>query len=263
MLNGCVPYGPCDTMRDTVEEMDRQIMPPDSETPRPVGTMVRLKSAQVSPEDVNVVDSRDSGGLFGKGNTVGALSNFKDETILMAECEDLARRVIREGGNYTMTSLAKEMGMTTHRLKTILASPQYRDIYAKTSEAFYGSIDEHIKDERMDSLIRSNAIQARGMTVLGEILDVVQKHTKDVLGGGVMPKATLIKAGVDAVAEARQTSAQMAGRATGQGASTINFNINGKHASLIQGALRESGVNLNDVLEGYIDAEVVPQDASK
>lgn len=233
-----------------------------SETPRPVGSSLTKFLPVTDKPPVDVTDTRDSGGLFGKGNTVGALSNYKDETILMAECEDLARRVIREGGNYTMTSLAKEVGVTTGRLKMILASPQYRDIYAKVSESFYGSIDDHIKDERMDSLIRSNAIQARGMTVLGEILDVVQKHTKDVISGGVMPKATLIKAGVDAVAEARQTSAQMAGRTTAQG-TTVNFNINGKHASLIQGALRESGVNLNDVLEGYIDAEVVPQDASK
>lgn len=207
-----------------------------------------------------IVDARTSAGHFAAGNTVGALSYQKDDTIVVAECEDIARRVMREGGAYTMTSLAREVGMTVGRLKSLMATPTYRAVAAKVSEEFWGSIDDHIKDERLDSLVRANAIQQRGLTVLGEILDVVKKHTTDVKGGNVMPKATLIKAGVDAVAEARQNANALREMARGSTGGTLNITLTGKHASLIGGALKESGVNLSDVLDGYLDAEVVKDD---
>jgi hypothetical protein len=204
--------------------------------------------------------NRDTGGLFVEGNKVGrggAQLRVKDETILAAEAEDVARRVIRDAGNVNITTLAAELGWTKERVRNFLATPQYKAIFAKVSEEFWGTIDDHIKDERLDSLTRTTALNARGLTLLGDIFDIVGIHIHTAKENGITPRATLVKAGVDAIAEARQMAAAARGEGKNAAAGTVNINITGKHASLIQGALAESGINISDVLDNYVDAEVV------
>jgi hypothetical protein len=204
---------------------------------------------------------RDAEGMFIEGNKIAlGAKREKDATLLAAEAEDLARRVLRDGGNITMLSLAKEIGWSSDRLRKFMTSPLYLGIQAKVNEEFYGSIDEHIKDERLDSITRVGAINARGYTLLGEIMDVVGNHAKSVVAGDIQPRATLIKAGVDAIAEARQAATMLHNRSRDESShGTTNIFVTGKHASLIQTTMKEAGINLADVLDGYVDAEIVDE----
>ena len=219
---------------------DRDALVPQ-ETPSPAPTM------------------HDEGGKFLPGNAASAshTRHAQSETITQAECEDVARRILREGGNTSVTTIARELGWSPRRVRALIESTQFKEISTRVGEEFWGSIDDHIKNERLDSMMRVNALTTRGMTVLGEILSLVQDHTVKVKTGTTLPRATLIKAGVDAIAEIRQTATQLGAKKTGADAPRTIINI--KHASLIQGAIKESGVNLSDVLDGYLDVEVVSE----
>lgn len=174
-------------------------------------------------------------------------------TILRARCDDVARRVVREGGHVSMTALAREVGTAVATLKRLMATPLYRETYNRVSDELLGTIDDRIADERLDTLARSDTLQKRALTVLSEALEIARGHMRSVRDQGVVPRPQLLKVAVDAAAEVRQVVGARAG-VDGR-TSQVNINITRNHATVIQGAFRESGVDLSDVLDGVF---VVP-----
>jgi len=167
-------------------------------------------------------------------------------TILRARCDDVARRVIREGGHVSMAALSREIGTTAPTLKRLMSSALYRETYNRVSDELLGTIDDRIADERLDTLVRSDTLQRRALTVLSEAMMIARGHMVAVAEGRVAARPQLLKVAVDAAAEVRQVVS--ARSAIGQTGSTVNVNITRNHATVIQGAFRESGVDLSDVL---------------
>jgi hypothetical protein len=169
-------------------------------------------------------------------------------TILRARCDDVARRVVREGGHVSMTALAREVGTTPPTLKRLMNTPLYRETYNRVSDELLGTIDDRIADERLDTLVRSDTLQRRALTVLSEAMMIARRHMADVGEGRVIARPGLLKVAVDAAAEVRQVVS--ARSAVGQTGSIVNVNITRNQATVIQGAFRESGIDLSDVLDG-------------
>jgi len=174
-------------------------------------------------------------------------------TILRARCDDVARRIVREGGHISMTTLAREVGTTPPTLKRLMNTPVYRETYNRVSDELLGTIDDRIADERLDTLARGDTLQRRALTVLSEAMMIARGHMAAVAEGRVIARPQLLKVAVDAAAEVRQVVS--ARSAVGQTGSTVNVNITKNQATVIQGAFRESGVDLSDVLDGVF---VVP-----
>jgi hypothetical protein len=182
-------------------------------------------------------------------------------TILAARCDDVARRIVREGGHISITTLAREVGTSPATLKRLMNTPRYRETYNRISDELLGTIDDRIADERLDTLVRSDTLQRRALTVLSEAMMIARGHMLAVAEGKVVARPQLLKVAVDAAAEVRQVvSARSAVGATG---STVNINITKNQATIIQGAIRESGIDLSDVLDGmftdkHIDSASTP-----
>jgi len=183
------------------------------------------------------------------------------DTIKLARCDDVARRILREGGHVSMAALAREMGTTAVTLKRLMATKLYRRVYDQVSDELLGTIDERIADERLDVLVRGDSLQRRAMTVLHEALELSRTHMANVRDAGAIPRPGLLKVAVDAAAEVRQIVS--ARNATGKdGGPTVNINITRNHATVIQGAFRESGVDLTDVLGDMFNTPAIPTTAT-
>jgi len=168
-------------------------------------------------------------------------------TILRARCDDVARRVVREGGHVSMAALAREVGTTPPTLKRLMATKVYRETYNQVSDELLGTIDDRIADERLDTLTRGDTLQRRALTVLSEAMMIARGHMVAVAEGRVVARPQLLKVAVDAAAEVRQVVSARSAVAGANGA-TVNVNITRNQATVIQGAFRESGVDLSDVL---------------
>jgi len=177
------------------------------------------------------------------------------DTILRARCDDLARRIIREGGHVSRAALAREIGCAPATLARLMATDIYRDTYNRVSDELLGTIDDRIADERLDTLVRSDSLQRRALTVLSEAMMIARHHMADVGAGKVVARPQLLKVAVDAAAEVRQVVTARSGVA-GNG-TTVNINVTRNQATIIQGAIRESGIDLSDVLDGVIIPAVV------
>lgn len=193
-----------------------------------------------------------------------ALTNDRDatSTILRAKCDDIARRIIREGGHIAMAQLAREIGTTAPTLKRLMATPTYRETYNRISDEILGSIDDRIEDERLDNLIRGDLLQRRALTVLNEAMAIARGHMAAVAAGTVVARPQLMKVAVDAAAEVRQVVSARA--ATGTNGAALNVNITKNQAVIIQGAFRESGVDLSDIIgDLFAAAPVVDTTAAR
>lgn len=167
------------------------------------------------------------------------------DTIKQARCDDISRRIIREGGHISMAALAREMGTTAPTLKRLMSTALYRQTYNRISDELLGSIDERIADERLDVLTRGDTMQRRALTVIGECLEMVRAH-KRAVDNGAVARPGMLKVGIEAAAEIRQLVTARA--AAGANGAQVNINITRNQATVIQGAFRESGVDLSDVL---------------
>ena len=113
----------------------------------------------------------------------------------------------------------------------------------------------------LDVLVRGDSLQRRAMTVLHEALELSRTHMANVRDAGAIPRPGLLKVAVDAAAEVRQIVS--ARNATGKdGGPTVNINITRNHATVIQGAFRESGVDLTDVLGDMFNTPAIPTTAT-
>ena len=178
-------------------------------------------------------------------------------TILRARCDDVARRVIREGGHISMAALAREVGTTPPTLKRLMATKVYRETYNQVSDELLGTIDDRIADERLDTLTRGDTLQRRALTVLSEAMMIARGHMVAVAEGRVVARPQLLKVAVDAAAEVRQVVSARSAVAGANGA-TVNVNITRNQATVIQGAFRESGVDLSDVLGEVFGNRTIP-----
>jgi len=209
--------------------------PADCDIPVPasVGADALALTATILPDAIDVAIDRN---------------DVPSNTILRARCDDVARRVIREGGHVSMTTLAREIGTTPPTLKRLMNTPLYRETYNRVSDELLGTIDDRIADERLDTLVRSDTLQRRALTVLSEAMMIARGHMAAVANGTVVARPGLLKVAVDAATEVRQVVT--ARSAIGTGGSTVNINITRNQATVIQGAIRESGIDLSDVLDG-------------
>lgn len=177
-----------------------------------------------------------------------AVHDFRtgEHTVLRARCDDIVRRVIRDGGDVSYASLARELATSPATVKKLMATAVYRETYSRVSDETYGTIDDAIVDERRDVLTRGDALQRRALTLLGEAMEISRAHIAAVRGNPSAARSSLIQAGIDAAAEVRQVVTSRAA-ATSNGA-TINVTVNRQQAVVIRGALVESGVDLSDIL---------------
>jgi len=180
-----------------------------------------------------------------------AIDDFRtgEYTVLKARCDDLARRIIRDGGDVTFTRLARDVGTAPATLKKLMATSMYREVFNRVSDEILGTIDDAIIDERRDVMTRGDALQRRALTLLGEAMAISRAHMDAVKGNPSAARPSLIQAGIDAAAEVRQVVTSRA--AIGAPGATVNVIVNRQQALVIGGALAESGVDLSDILGGF------------
>lgn len=203
----------------------------------------------VAADDDDLVDllAREAEGTFRTG----------ERTVLMARCDDLARRIVRDGGQVTYARLAREIGTSPATLQKLMGTRLYRETYSRVADEILGTIDEHLRNERMDVLSRSDSLQRRALTVLASAMDVAEKHMADVRTGaaGVIARPSIMQAGIDAAAEVRQVVAARTAMTNDAGGKGGALTVNKVQAVVIQGALAESGVDMSDILGAVFGRE--------
>lgn len=167
--------------------------------------------------------------------------------ILRARCDDIARRIVGAGGQITTTELARQIGCAPATIKRLMSRPIFRDVFNAVNDEIMGTIDDRILDERLDLTQRQVAQQQRAMTMLAKCFAIVDKHAAQVMDGTAVVRPGVIKLAIEAAAEVRQIGQARGGAANGV---TINNNISltRNQSTIIQGAIRESGIDLSDVL---------------
>lgn len=178
-----------------------------------------------------------------------------EEVIWVARAEDISRRILL---GRTVPQVAREIGMTSVNVRNIMARPEFMPVFERIRTSMYKPIDETIADERADVLLRKDALYSRAMTMAGEIMDAVRQHIKDA----PVPRAAMLKAGVDALAQVRML--KDAAAPVQAAASHFHLNVSADKAAVIQATLAESGVDLSDILDDFarpvvdVEGEVVP-----
>lgn len=175
-----------------------------------------------------------------------------EEIIWQSRAEDVARRILL---NRSVAQIGRELGISSVSVRAIIDRVEFAAIFDRIRTEMYRTIDETIADERADTMLRRDALYERGMTLAGEIMEAVRKHIKDA----PVPRAAVLKAGVDAVAQVRMFKDEAPQSTPGR--ATFNLNVTADKAAIIQATMIESGVDLSDILEDYkesaVDAEVV------
>lgn len=174
--------------------------------------------------------------------------NDEISPILRARCDDVARRIVRDGGQVSIAGLAREVGCAPITMKRLMAHRVFRDVYNEVSDELMGTIDDRIANERLSIVVRQESLQQRAMTVLSEALALSQQHARNVVDNGAILRPGIIKTGIEAATEIRQIGTARAGVGGGAASTSVNINITRNHATVIQGAMRESGIDLSDVL---------------
>lgn len=145
-------------------------------------------------------------------------------------------------------AIAAALGVTTTALRTHLGTPEFQQIYTMERERYFGNISEAIRSEKVPSYIRRSALVTRAQTVLGELLDAVQRDLAKAQENGTMTSAERVKAGAALVNAALTHLDKDSAANTKQGSTTTTINITADRAALIQNTLVESGVDLSDML---------------
>jgi len=172
--------------------------------------------------------------------------------ILDAQYHDIALRVI---AGQSVREIAVSQGIAVKRIRHMMMDPRLQEIYIRERDKIKTDISGLIKDEKAPSIVRKGALVTRAQTLLGEVMEAVHGHIQDSNGNGGRLKATMLKAGVDASVAAFNHLEPKGG---GPGATTNTINITADKAAFIQGVLRESGVDLSDVLDGYVTHDEEP-----
>jgi len=171
----------------------------------------------------------------------------EDNPILLARCDDVARRIVSAGGQISKAELARQVNCAPQTIARLMSRPVFRKVYNEVSDEVMGTIDDRIIDERLDLTARQDAQQRRAMTLLARCFEIVDRHAAQVIDGTAIARPGVLKLAIEAAAEVRQIGTARGGGGVGNGA-TVNINITRNQATVIQGAIRESGIDLSDVL---------------
>ena len=184
------------------------------------------------------------------------LGGGSPRVIVDARYHDIALRVI---AGQSVREIAASQGLATKRIRHMMMDPRLQEIYIRERDKIKTDISGLIKDEKAPSIVRKGALVTRAQTLLGEVMEAVHGHIQDADSNGGRLKATMLKAGVDASVAAFNHLEPKGG---GPGATTNTINITADKAAFIQGVLRESGVDLSDVLDGYVTEQGAPVDGN-
>ena len=109
-----------------------------------------------------------------------------------ARYQDIARRLIAGESTH---EVAVAHGLTDRRTRQILGEPEMQATYEKAKEEIYGQVDEIIKDEKAAPILRAQAQEIRGRTLLGEVME---KASEVVTAPGTDTNAAQIRAATGA-----------------------------------------------------------------
>ena len=175
-----------------------------------------------------------------------------------ARFHDLARRVLcHEPREY----IARELGLSVGTINTLLTDPKFIDVYVQVRNEFYTELDKNIKDEKLVPAVRAVAQAARAQTMMGEIMQEIRARIQDGRA-----KATDLKVGAElatAIIDRSPTLDQMKLPAAQKSTPTerpaaVSVNFNMGNSKAIRDVVKESGLDLSDVL----DAEVTDAPSS-
>lgn len=227
--------------------------------------MVGMDQVVAPAEEIPVLrfHGRDEKGRFteGEGAIIAQQRSAEvrgelPDPIIQARYEDLARRIL--AGETSLRSLARTYKVSQSEIRRWQEDERFITIYEDAKMRLYGDIDALLKDEKANGVMRRNAAYERATTVLAEVMETVREHN---ISFGANAKAAVLKVGVEAAEAIRRMVDTDRGMKQG-GAPTFNVNIPGGKINVIQGAIKESGVDLSDIFDDIakptvIEAEVI------
>lgn len=157
------------------------------------------------------------------------------------------------GGERNLSRVARHVGVTRERLRTLMTSPAFATVYNRVRDDFYANLTKTIQDETADPVLRRQAAEARAMTALSEVTEFVRKELQDAqrdpdkyVGPGQVKN--LIDAAVAQLdrAPGARLSKEVS-RATTAATLQRSFAPTAQQASVIKESLEESGVDLSDL----------------
>lgn len=181
-----------------------------------------------------------------------------ESAVRDARYHDVARRLL---AGSTPKEICEAHGFSRRCLRDTLNNPRFLEIYERAREGLYERLDETIKDEKAAPMLRRTALTTRSLTLLAEVMEGVREHIESGKAGNPL-KATMLKVGVEAVAEVRQLNME-ASRGGGGAAAGVRVNVlqvAPDAATNIRAAFAESGVDLSDVIDiaPYLDRPSLP-----
>jgi hypothetical protein len=165
------------------------------------------------------------------------------DLIDQARFEDIARRLLMQ---QPPRAIAKAHNLSERQLRRVLRLPAMIDVFEKAKESVFTNLDDLIKDEKASPLLRARAQTIRAQTLLGEIMGEV-KHR--IQGGGA--RSSDLKVGMETAFGVIDRSKTELGTATVGGGTSIELNLSLQQgtAQVFGDAVRESGIDLSDVID--------------
>ena len=169
-----------------------------------------------------------------------------DPLVANARHEEIARRLLMQQRPF---EIADALGVSQRQVHNVIRDPAFLPVYERVRDALYSNIDAVLFDEKAAPLLRARAQTTRAQTVIAEVIEEVRKR----MAGG-KAKATDMRVAVDAAFGMMDRSRTELAKATEHVHTNVSLNVNASTRDLIRSTIRESGLDLSDILP-VVDVE--------
>lgn len=157
-----------------------------------------------------------------------------------ARYEDIARRLLQ---GQKASEIAPAHNLSTRRIEQILRDQEFATIYARVADELWRDVDSIIRNEKVSHAIRQNALAARGMTLLADIIDDIDDHVRTA----ERTSASKLDVGVKAARAAIEPTRDRGSARSDDNRVQINVAVGAPQADIISKTAVEAGVPMDDV----------------
>jgi hypothetical protein len=167
-----------------------------------------------------------------------------------ARYQDISRRML---SGQSPAQIARAYGVNPTTIRRVTRDPEFVALHEKVERDIYENVDETIKNEKLAPMLRTAAAANRGLTVLAETMEIARKHMSDYRDGMIgKVNAQLLRVGVEAATQVMVRDKDQKGEHGGHPMTAVNVLVVPERAgALLRNTLEESGLDLNDVIDGY------------
>ncbi len=174
-----------------------------------------------------------------------------------ARFQDISRRML---AGQSPAQIARAYGVNPTTIRRVTRDPEFVTLHEAVERDIYENVDETIKNEKLAPMLRTAAAANRGLTVLAETMEVARKHMRAYNDGEIgKVNAQLLRVGVEAATQVMVRDKDQRGTGDGAVGTAVNILVVPERAgALLRNTIEESGVDLNDVIDGYTRKQLPP-----